>query len=121
MAGAHGGRPAAAGRDQRRGHLLPPALVGTAGRPPGGLPLADRRRAGADRDHRGRPGRIAGVRRLARRRTPSPPTRAASGSAPTWPAATTPTTCWSSTRARATPPPTAPKTTSPCWIWPSRG
>ncbi|MGH4013772.1 MAG: hypothetical protein ACRDSL_07535 [Pseudonocardiaceae bacterium] len=31
---------------------------------------------------------------LRRRRTPCPPTRAGSGSAPTWPPATTPTTCW---------------------------
>ena len=48
------------------------------------------------------------------RRTPRPPTRAASGSARTWRPATTPTTCWRSTPARATPPPTAPPTTSPC-------
>jgi hypothetical protein len=43
------------------------------------------------------------------------------GFCPTWPPATTPTTCWSSTRGPETPPPTAPPTTSPYSTAPSSG
>ena len=117
VAGPGGGRPAAAGPDEHGGDRVPAALVGTAGRPPRRVPLAAGGRPGADRDHGGGPGRLDRVRRLGQGERRSPPTRAGSGSARTWPPATTPTTCWRSTPARVTRPPTAPRTTSPCWTW----
>ena len=88
---------------------------------PEGFGVAEGGRAGIDRDYRGGPGRLDRVRRVGEGERRSHLQGRHRDLRRTWPAATTPTTCWQSTLDQATPPPTTLRTTPLCLTrrWPA--